>query len=119
MSDSKYPLIEKLGAEILIGHRTFPYSSGYHEYVRAEDLERILENALRVKGVSHEVSGGYSWAWTFDEARATHEAILLRPQPLRKDTAEDLLREFVNEYPREDFPNFYDRAKKLLDNSGE
>jgi hypothetical protein len=80
VSMSKYKLIESLGLEILTGHRMSPDSPGYTEYVRADDLERVLAEAPVVSNGSGE---GVLAVWQEQPSlNDTHTARLLCVEPI-------------------------------------
>jgi hypothetical protein len=108
---SKYPLTESLGVA--------SYQMDGHRYVRAADLERILEQAPVVHRYGEPADDDYLW-WPKEREHceiARYAARLVCVQPIVKDTAESLLREFVDAFMS--MPNFkpgplMDRARKLL-----
>lgn len=113
MSKSKYPLIEQLGLNTLEGHRDYPEAPGYNQYVRAEHLERVLEQAVKVSGLTHD-EGMEIMAFSKCEAiNDTHTALLINVQPIVRDTAESILRDLVEDY-KDDLKYSVDKTRNDL-----
>ena len=110
---SKFPLIEEdLGLEVHKCQETMhPGTDGTRYMIDAEPLERLLRQAPVVYGT---ISGKY---FCFDRKEAevlnTHSARLIGVKPIKNDTAESLLREYVNSDPGDSI--LKDRALKLLE----
>lgn len=110
-----FPLIKSLGLELIDGHRLYPDAPGYTKHVRAVDLEALLASAPVVYGVKDADDVG--WCAHHDAEIDTHTALLVNVQPIRKDTAESLLRELIEQCDGETamIPrHVYDRARALL-----
>lgn len=112
-----YPLCEKLGIQLLYPADGF---KGYWgNFIRAEDLEKILSEATVVYGFFD--SDG---AQEFSELKvigsnrgaATHQAKLLCINPIVEETATDILRDI---YEHNSFltATMRDRIKKVLGES--
>lgn len=121
MSIDKYPLIKALGLELHILERIFTGAAVDIRAVKAEDLEVVLAKAPTVYTPSPDLGG-----WTRTKCTGdSHAARLLCVQPIVRDTAESLLREFcelieyVNGRPPHNLgptnQRLYDRARKLLE----
>lgn len=99
MSD-QYPLTKSLGVIV--------YNTGESAFVRAADLERVLESAPVVC-----LGSGRDSIWKRQPTEVdTHTARLLCVQPIVWDTAESLLREFVAESTAA-WKNPYDMSPRL------
>lgn len=139
MSKEQFPLTRQLGLEVHEQMRQGRREAVCHN-VRAADLEKLLEAAPVVYSKrSPAIGSPYSTMWTSYEnnkgalsfAPLGETARLVGIQPIKKDTAESLLRELVKaeaEAPRfkthnpEDahkFPrqviDIVERARKLLE----
>lgn len=113
----KYPMIERLGLEINTNNQFVNYT----QVVKASDLEQLLArapvvNLVKMSEFVYEASA---------LAEYTHNCLAVGIQPIRKDTAEQILKDFVsacekieckpNEYSRLDLSKLYDRARKLIE----
>lgn len=119
---SKFPLIEKLGVRV----NAYENQPGVYSYeVNAEELERVLERAPVVFGRLVTSARGMSWLdlpieKIHQPTTITHTARLLMIEPIQKDTAEGLLREFTNQVDKDfgmssPWQSLYERAKRLLE----
>jgi hypothetical protein len=66
-----------------------------------EPVNRAIENAVDVYGNVYEPYKGEVNCSTFDVAKCntnTHRALLINIQPIKKESAEDVLRDFVKEH---------------------
>lgn len=113
MSQSKYPLCEALGVYIHPACATKLF-----DWIAPADLERVLEQAPVVKCTADGQT-------TFDDdttsISATHTARLICIEPVRRETAEDLLRELVEQFKNRGDPKWLTtvteclcRAEKIL-----
>lgn len=85
---NKYPLIKELGLEAVVA--TFPAQLGsiYADAVRADDLERILENGKRSYMRSEE-----DWFRTHKKNDYHTHMMLELTLPITKDPTEEKLKE--------------------------
>ena len=72
---SEYPLISKLPLYVL--------DKGGIDYVHAEDLEQLLQNATVVHGSIVKHKDEYEWAQDFNQGD-THKALLLAIEPIEQ-----------------------------------
>lgn len=102
MTDKTYPLVSKLGLDM---HR-FQLNKGIDSWsermVSARDLEKLLENLPVVAGIDDEECGVTSWCIEgFSpkhlEGRMDRRARLILDEPIKQDSATDLLREIMDE----------------------
>lgn len=123
MSETKYKLCKRAGLEIqehrvIVGFSRGEYGLEEADFVRAADIEKLLEGApvVRARLYDNEVFG--EW---FDKAHEqdTHTARLLLIEPIVKDTAEGLLSELLryrsNISTCRDLDAILDRARRLLE----
>jgi hypothetical protein len=95
-----FPLIKELGLaveNVLVFERSSKERCVY--YVRASELERVLEQGVRVSGCDRSTrSGRMFWDQieNTDTSTHTHTALLINIKEIKQDTAEDLLRELVS-----------------------
>lgn len=128
---SNYPFIERLGLRVF---KHFNYGWSYSEpnsaggcgsssdgprnVVYADELEKLLSSAQAVTGFKDE-EGEWTWGDYPCEEYDTHSTLVVGFQPIRKESAEDLLREFVKEYGESGgtsiLRNISARARKLLE----
>jgi hypothetical protein len=117
MNKQEFPLIEAMGIVVHnLGSDEMPGC-----YVVAHQLEKLLESAPRVYGYSNTVHT--IWSSTKDEDAKegvydTHTARLLCVQPVVRDTAESLLREWQEWFATTDGkcrPDLRERTKRLLE----
>lgn len=121
---TKYPLCDRAGFKIWL-------DKNLDQVIYVRDVEKFLEGATVVYGRPNvDPKDGFMYGWS--DCRVldgneeyypdTHTARLVMIEPIQKDTAEGLLREFVswsagdgqcNSKPG--FPNLVARAKKLLE----
>lgn len=112
---SQYKRIKELGLKIngpLWEIKTASGSEYGPSYVLADDLERLLENAVKVTG---RVDGNFTFNSELNE-KDTHTALLLNVQSIERDAVESLLKDIVQSYwatPVE-HNKLIERAKKLL-----
>lgn len=97
------------------------------KYVSLENVLMISNRLLRERGVI--VKANFNWKdaeWhpNYPGDAATHQALLICVEPIEKDSAESLLREYVERVgdchapvwdTMEQKKSFVDRAKKLLE----
>lgn len=110
---SKYPLTESLGVPVL--------NDGLDDYVYARDLEAALAKAPVVYGFSSDNAGSFVHGECVRPSGWTHQGLIVCVRPTVPDTAESLLREWleccdayaaqVREGPFQEFAN---RARALL-----
>lgn len=109
MSKTEFPLIEAMGIEVRMDYQVpqspLPNTRGWNslattdKWIKASDLEKLLEGAPVVKcGLDADRLDEEPW-WIADAKGEntiyTHTARLIAIQPIVRDTAESLLREFV------------------------
>jgi hypothetical protein len=120
MTDKKFPLIESLGLKTTNPAYWPPeVNMNRHDLIFAEDLERVLERAP----VVYVFKKDSKWVWmpTADGFTIrTHTARLLCVEPIKKESAEDLLREILDAVEEQGqswpYPEKYiERAKKVLE----
>lgn len=118
MSESKYPLIEQLGLTALSAKPLGADSYVYRDVVLASDLERVLEQAVKVTKQDEK----FTAYWNEPDVKganpenSTHTALLINIQPIVKDTAESLLRDLIHfEDKSRLHPEFIARARRLLE----
>lgn len=86
-----------------------------------EPINKMLEAGVEVSGLQSEKDG----AWTFTTPREmkpnsyprTHRALLINVQEIKKETPEDVLRDYMalsESYPQKDWEELEARAKKVL-----
>lgn len=107
---SAYPLIERLGLDVFFnsdfgGRHNSQTLIMQFDAVKAEDLERVLASAPLLK-----------------TDQGTHDFLAVGVQPIQSpDTAESLLREFIEVHDRtrpfSDLEKALKRARKLLEQS--
>lgn len=118
MTDKKYPLIKAAGLNVQPAYYCIGGAVGTaFVSVKAEDLEAFLAAAPKVN-VWQETE--YK-TWHADSRTGhgeTHTARLILIEPIRTETAEDLLREMVKAAQfgsRSELDAVADRAKRLLE----
>lgn len=80
------------------------------------EIKSLFENAVEVYS-----QDGSDWIENVPTNWATHKALLINIQPIKEDTAEDLLREIVNtqqvgtEIDWATWRNVIDKARKYLE----
>ena len=57
---------------------------------KVEPINKMLSEGTKVEG--YFTDSGY---WIYDISKPTHKALLINIEPIKKDTAEDVLRDFV------------------------
>ena len=119
---SKYPLTEGLGLFVQTGSLVIHGGSGGpKDYIRADDLERLLEKGARIIG--HKSEYGWVWGEPHSRAKNTHTALLIGIKPIQKDTAEQILKDLIETAeslnsgpnPMLSVGYYVDRAKRLLE----
>lgn len=120
MTPPRFPLIEQLGLDVDWGRLNTEGRAhrGPSHWIRAEDLERVLEQAPTMSCQKNDL--GFWRALESSKKNETypldtHTARLLCVQPIVKDTAESLLREFVDSDGVTMLKQFIERAKKVLE----
>lgn len=84
---------------------------------KAEDIHKLLAGASEVFSSWHENARGNTtitdtWKTTYhDNKSARYKALLIGSKPIKKETAEDLLREVLSVLPND----LHERARKVLD----
>lgn len=120
---TKFPLIEELGLKVLAKENgtmltSFPAQVGYDYFVLASDLERLLSQAPVVYG-KWRPDGEHGWVTEeWSEKTDTHTARLIGVKEIKKDSAEDLLRDLLEKFEAGhgfDMSPYMNRAKKLLE----
>lgn len=121
-----YKMISRLGLEIhwaCVKHdeRRF-ITMKNDEVIKASDLERVLSEAPVVEVYDWRYGDKAYWRTpNLGDTDGTHSALLVGIQPIVKDTAESLLREFVEKMGEGSDLSFVkmmsirDRAKRLLE----
>lgn len=113
----KFPMIDSLGL------LTRELHTDGTMYVRAEDLERVLAEGVEVFGTNLADSGqcaGPTPQWFFSlkrEDKDTHTGLIINSKPIQKDTAESLLKEYLDSYTvtaGSPVYSWYQRAKRLV-----
>jgi len=66
-----------------------------------EPLNEIIENAIHVKGEyrkdrAFSDENGWAFDQSFATTRTTHKALLINIRPIKKETAEDVLRDIID-----------------------
>lgn len=103
MTDSRFPMCEKLGltiatllkesyAEWLSKDTDKPYYfQNFDKVVKAEDLEKLLSQAVRVYGID-------DWIWDqkINHKRDTHQALLIAIEELPKEKCKHQIIEYKN-----------------------
>ena len=112
----KFEMCERVGLTIH-DHAEPAYHLG--KYVRAEDIERVLAEAVTVYG--HVKEGKPNWWGPRENGQFndTHTALLINVRPIKpKDSAEQVLKEWVQYCEGSAKPGTYDnllyRARKVL-----
>ncbi len=114
---NEFKLVKSLGLDVMHDHRVSPP----RPYVRASDLESLLEKGVRATKYQKRLSPMSHW--NTDEVYgtatedATHTGLLIGIEPIVRDTAESLLREFVDTYDgkiKTSVAQVIERAKRLL-----
>ncbi|RJP50493.1 MAG: hypothetical protein C4586_05780 [Anaerolineaceae bacterium] len=85
-----YPRIKELGLEVQTGSMA--------NYINAEDLERILEQGVRVYIARSKTDGAILNTTTIDGYRNDYyqtQALMIGEKPIQRDTAESLLSEYI------------------------
>ena len=87
------------------------------EFVRASDLEALLAKGVRVYG---EINAANQHAWTDTNVipGATSTALLIDIQPIKRETAEDVLRDwlrFAEASPFAKDDSMLERARRVLE----
>ena len=115
MTTPQYPLIARLGATLWRATTGTTYGE-YFDCVKADSLERILSEAPVVYGQNP----GYGY--TISRCPSdTHSYLVVGADKIAKDSAESLLREFIEKYGElrvgyvDAFADWRDRAKRLLE----
>lgn len=81
-----------------------------------EPINKMLSEGVEV----YNTDSGYGWADTL-EVRAVRKATLINIQPIKKETAEDVLRDIVNKWWKDrekscpELDEYEARAKAVLD----
>lgn len=86
-----FPNIRKLGLEVEEN------ADGYFtlHYVRASDLERILESAVRVYN-AHAANGMRYDSWFTNQTHtATESALLIGIEPIKRETANEFVKAWL------------------------
>lgn len=117
--DTQFPRTKQCGLEVRkVSRETMGIFGDY--YVLAADVERLLECASKVWLCKSEM---LQTAHLAEPVNATHTARLIMIEPIQKDTAESLLREFVAccevDDPKLRWGELKDRARQLLARSEE
>lgn len=93
-----------------------PGSQPFEQWLADRANRLLLERSTRVYGVRD--LSGECWTTAHHESRDTHQALLVGVEPLRRESAEDLVREmiaFIEErYPLRSEKEWIDRARKVL-----
>lgn len=114
MSDEQFKHVKALGLEI--------FWEG--EYVRASDLEKLLEQAPVVYAKEypeHQSDGWGDWCTYETENHDTHTALLVGVKPIERDSFEKLVRDLSNqgecttESDSACLDRFIERAIKLME----
>lgn len=118
-----YPLIKRCFPNLKMNTVHLPEVTSYlgpagtwFPVVKASDLERELEKAVRVVGCKE---GNENWIFSVERfATDTYSALLIGIEPIKKETAENLLRELVSltsGRPLWELDDIVKRAKALLE----
>lgn len=98
-----------------------PHSHYIGQYISIEHANRILRDEMsRWPVVVAPEPKGYMWRTGNPEAHELYRSRIVPPQPIPKETAEDVLRDLVNALSVRDTPNFaeilpaLERARKVL-----
>jgi len=112
-----YPLVKAIGLRIIPG-----LNPCLNPYVEANDLERALEKApvvtFREKPLPADETCGFVTMYNMGDDLSKWRARLIGLEPIKKETAEDLLREIVNDGILQSRGAWYcewlDRARRIL-----
>jgi hypothetical protein len=103
MNNKDYKLSRAAGLHV--------FDSGSAICIPAADVEKLLASAPKLT-LRYDAGATPQWESVQPAfAEATHTARLLLIEPLKQDSAEDLLREFLDLYPED---VLHKRARKLL-----
>lgn len=118
---TKYPNIERLGIEVV---ELFPTPYGVHSYIAADDLEKLLADAPRVRGCGGKQTWSppedvYFWGLAGNRNDGV-EAILIGEQPIKQESEERrVLRKFTDYYesvrPSPPLDEILGEAKAILE----
>lgn len=120
-----FPLISELGlkvhADTLGVLPTHPMGALYFERklatnVRASDLEKLLAEGVMV--CAHRGPSNLEGVWIarpYEDVDSTHTGLLIGIKPIKRDTAEGLLREMIAAWtPSGEMEPLIERARRLL-----
>lgn len=131
-----FPLTRALGLEVVPSQTsngpnyiiaTNPPQYSFEWYVRASDLEALLAKGVRVwfnDYASTGKDGNVDCARYKPRASDDHTALLINIQPIKKETAEDVLRDYLRNFDNgrgehdwdgDSFVDWLERAKRVLD----
>lgn len=123
---SDFPLIKRLGLDVRHGAYAQDKANIQCEVVRADELEKLLENATSVRSYGELVEWYVRPFSKYDQCADEHrsfQAFLVGIKPILQDTPESLLRELVerfdnltteSEKPRMKVRELVGRARKVL-----
>lgn len=102
-----FPHIKELGLGVYYRHA---FTAEGDHYVRAADLEALLAKGVRVYGDPNIM--GQVWSDRNSLNLDTHTALLVGIEPIKRDSAEDVLRDMIEQW---DGLNGYSRLQELLE----
>jgi len=102
----------------MVSTRTNTYLDNWWKK-EVEPINKMLRDAVEVH--SHMRSGEVCWAEKGFAKDATHRAYLIGIEPIKKETAEDVLRDYIrrcesDESGSMDVTDIIERAKRVLEN---
>lgn len=117
MTDKRFPLCDRLNLQLHKFQLNKITDTWSDEMISAADLEKLLENLPVVSGYRGAIDGQWILGSKPDgEGGDTHSARILLIEPIKRESAEDLLREIVESKSTVDW---LDRAKAFLEREKE
>lgn len=77
-------------------------------------IRPLFENAVEIYLSTNGLVDGVDWSTDYSD-KYTHKALIINIEPIKEETAEDLLRELVNAIAKRDSTDAYCEAKAFLE----